>query len=237
MSRPRVLVLRAEDGARSTLEALAEAGFEPVHLPLQRFEPTAQAGRFAARAREQDVAWVVVTSARAVSCLGRPRAPVAAVGASTARALEAAGLAVALQGEAGAEELVAVFPDPGPQQPHTVLWPTGDRSRPTLKRGLAARGWRVEPWQVYRQVHVRPPCDEVVRALADLQGALFTSPSSVEALLAVAPDAPRGLPTVALGATTARELEEAGFRDVRTASAPAPRAMVAALRGEPGGGR
>jgi len=116
--------------------------------------------------------------------------------------------------------------------PPLCLWLTGDRALPTLGQRLASARLPMRELVVYQTILRRPPHDERDAALSDLTGAAFTSPSSVQALVACATadwldQARPGLVCGAIGETTGAALREAGFQVVQVAPAP----TVAALAG------
>jgi uroporphyrinogen-III synthase len=227
----RVLVLRARHQSRDLADRLREAGATPIEaaaiamVPPTTCEPMDQALR-----RIATYDWIVFTSANAVRAVAsRPgwgtsrsrRLPVriAAVGPATARAASAAFGAVefvpeAYHAEAAARELPVA---PGMR----VLLPAGDRARPALAEGLAARGVVVDRVTAYRTI-ADPELGNILRSIpADsLDALLFTSPSTLEAFLAQMPLAAElggrasheGRPAViCIGPVTAESARRAGL--------------------------
>lgn len=151
----QVLLPRADgalaDGLRATgAEVLCQPVQEAVALPFD--EPLPEAD------------WVAVTSANTVRTLTArgTRLPqgarIAAVGAATARALEAHGYTVDLvpEGESSGRALAAAFPD----GPGRVLIPGSKLSSPTLADGLRAKGWDVTTVAMYTMAPVAEISDE-----------------------------------------------------------------------------
>ncbi|WP_082518322.1 uroporphyrinogen-III synthase [Curtobacterium sp. Leaf183] len=123
-------------------------------------------------------AWIVVTSATAVTALAGlvPGLPsgvqVAAVGEATARAARAAGWRVDLvPDDASAAGLVAALP----HMDGTVLFPRSEIAAPTLVDGLRARGIDVDDPVAYRTVGTG---DEPV-VLDAVPGAVLVTSGSV----------------------------------------------------------
>ncbi len=163
----RVLVTRSPDRSLPLLAALAEAGAEPLLLPLIDFER-------AADQHSLDVAcealgagafdWLVVSSATTVHVLNakaRERGValqqwipagtrIAAIGPACRRLIEAAGLPVALTpgNEQSAAGLLEVWPDGAGK----VLLPQADIAPPRLAEGLTAAGSTVTAVTAYRTV-------------------------------------------------------------------------------------
>jgi len=167
---------------------------------------------------------LVVTSAHVAGRLAGSRAPsgvlVAAVGAATRSALEAAGFAVGHSGTRGAAALAAELPlAPGAR----VLFPCAEGARDELEDGLEARGIAVERLPLYRTVPV--PHARLDPAV-DVR--LYASPSAVAAARdfehAQRPAAVRLAP----GASTAAALKQAGLEHIAAAS-PASEDILAAL--------
>jgi hydroxymethylbilane synthase len=173
----RVALTGSHDGAPSPLaERLEQLGAEVVLERVIEFEdvPAPLDARLAELRPGDQVA---VTSRRAARALAGRALPtgvgLAAVGAGSARALEAAGLAPTHVGAGGAAELARELPlAPGAR----VLFPCAAEARDELEAVLAARGVAVERLVVYR-THAAPHA-----ALAgDVHARVWLSPSSVDA--------------------------------------------------------
>lgn len=156
-------------------------------------------------------AWVVVTSATAVTVLaervaGLPSGVrVATVGEPTARAARAAGWVVDLvPDQASAAGLVAALPDTD----GTVLFPRSEIAAPTLVDGLRARGIDVDDVVAYRTVGTG---DEPITLDAVLDAVLVTSGSVArEIARRMTPLDPRTL-VACIGPGTAADARAAGL--------------------------
>ncbi|MFJ5698209.1 uroporphyrinogen-III synthase [Arthrobacter sp. NPDC093139] len=163
----RILVTRSPERAGPFVLQLRLAGADPLLLPLKDFERASdQAALDEAfdALRSGQFAWLVVSSATTVLALQVKAAErevalhqwipaatrVAAVGPSTAKALEAAGLAVHLvpHSDHSAAGLAGEWPD----GPATVLLPQADIAAPALALGLSAKGADVRTVVAYHTV-------------------------------------------------------------------------------------
>lgn len=187
--------------------------------------------------------WIAFTSASTVAvwsarldALGLPRSAasqIAAVGPATARAVGDAGWRVDLVPATGgsAEDLAAVWPPPADRSTDAadVLLPRSDRAAATLPDSLAAAGHRVETVVAYRTV-ICPPEPTIARRLGGggFTAALFTSPSTVQAIGSLRPAASTVIG--AIGRPTAEAVRTAGWHLDFTAAAPTPAAFVDGLR-------
>jgi uroporphyrinogen-III synthase len=173
--------------------------------------------------------WVVFSSVHAVSAFEKAhtreesaassRLRIGAVGRSTARALERAGLHVDLVPErSGALPLLEAFRESAPLAGQRVLLPSSSISRPELRDGLAALGAHVERVTAYE---TRTAALDIGRCREELAAGLvdavvFTSPSAVASLVASfgAGDLAASLAgcrLVSIGPTTSGALAEAGL--------------------------
>jgi uroporphyrinogen-III synthase len=163
----RVAVTRSPDRSAALASALAAAGAVPVLVPLLDFETAADQedlGSALDRLRAGGFDWLVVSSITTVRALKQWAADrglsltdlcpastrVATIGPSSRRILEAEGVHVDLapwdvQSAAG---LVKGWPDGRTR----VLLPQSDIAEPTLARGLADKGARVQTVTAYRTV-------------------------------------------------------------------------------------
>ena len=217
-----IAVTRADDGDDPLTRQLEASGATVLAWPTLAFEPPADPAPLdAALADPTAWDWIVFTSARAVGPVtNRVRAPgggpwprVAAVGAATARALEAAGWAPNVVGEAGADALAARLADEAALEGARVLFPAASRARDALAVALEAAGAFVTRVEAYRTV-LRPPDGAQVGAdlEAGVDAVAFASPSAVEALAPalrqIALDRWRRTVLVAIGPTTAAAVGE-----------------------------
>jgi uroporphyrinogen-III synthase len=193
----RVIVTRALEQSQSLVDALRDAGAEPVLLPLVAFTPPDTLTELDACLRDSArFDWVFLTSQNALRAVQQRCAAldlslekvfagvkIAAVGPATAEAVTAAGLSVNFisrihTGVALAEELSAEA------QKKRVFLPRSDRANPELIDVLDRHGWEVTPVVAYKTV---PPQSDSPYAqesdlLRDADAILLFSPSAVHHL-------------------------------------------------------
>jgi uroporphyrinogen-III synthase len=189
----RVLLTRSPDRAGAMARALADAGAEPLLLPVIDFERAADQQALAAaldRLAGGEYGWLVFSSITTVRALKeaasargaslRELVPagtrIATIGPSSRRVLEAEGLRVDLaptgkQSAEGLVELWAYADDAGASGGDgagivRVLIPQSSLAAPTLSEGLDARGWAVDTVTAYRTVDY--PADPAQRLVAPL---------------------------------------------------------------------
>ena len=188
-----VAVTRAEIHDGPLTQRLEAEGAHVLNWPCVGFaRPLDEGPLIEAIGRLGDYDWIVVSSRRTVEALARhsaacpPGTRVAAVGPSTAEALESAGWRVDRlpeeHGSFGAAGLVAAFGDAGDAAGALVLFPCSDRARPELPRGLREMGATVERVIAYRAVDASLDPQPVRRSVEEkeVQVATFTSPSAVQ---------------------------------------------------------
>ena len=250
----RVLVTRTRRQASSLAEALRAEGAEPVLLPAieiaRRADPEAvRAAIEALRAGAYD--WVAFTSGNAVEAwfdlvreagedarLFGPRgagARIAAVGAATARALDARGLSADLlppraSGGGVADALLECGVEGA-----RVLVPRAERADPALVERLRAGGASVDEVTLYLAAPPADPPPEVLTALraGEIEALTFTSSSTVRnlaALLGGDLEALRHAVVACIGPQTAEAAREAGLPPQVVAEHASVDALVAALR-------
>ena len=234
LSGRRVLLTRSPDRAGAMAAALAEAGAEPLLLPLIDFERAPDQAALAqtlSRLAAGGYDWLVVSSITTVRALKELAAAqgtqlaslvpdgvrVATIGPSSRRVLEAEGLRVDLapEGKQSAEGLVELWGAVPPQDGSPrVLLPQSDIAAPTLAEGLLARGFEVETVVAYRTVDY--PAADSMR---------LTAP------LAAGEPAGQAAPAVVLRPDEAnRELAAGRLHAVVAASPSAARRIHAVLR-------
>jgi uroporphyrinogen-III synthase len=193
----RVFVTRALEQSQSLLDALRDAGAEPVLLPLIAFAPADNFAEFDACLRNSSrFDWAFFTSQNALRAVQQRCAAlelpldkvfadikIAAVGPATAEAVIAAGLTVDFisrihTGVALAEELSAET------QKKRVFLPRSDRANPDLIEALNLRGWQVTPVVAYKIVSPNSDSSDLQESLlhGDADAILFFSPSAVHHL-------------------------------------------------------
>jgi len=222
----RVLVPRGGkwgDGIAAGLRALGAA---PVIAPLINFAGTENPDELVAeldRLREGRYAWLVVTSATTVDVLvGQGvRVPegtrVAAVGETTANALQLAGYPVHfVPSDHSARGLVKEWP--GEVADGDVLVPQSEIAEPTLVSGLRERGIAARFVSAYRTVGVAAPASVVEDVAEGRIRALLVSSGSVARQIAeqFAP-LPESTVVVCIGPRTAFDARAAGLRVDRIA--------------------
>lgn len=218
--------------ARELTERLQALGADVLECPMLAFVPPESWTPFDSRVAELRAEdWVAFTSATAVhftlerlGALGKPAeflagAHLAAVGGSTAAALEARGLAVELIPERfQAEELLAALLEQLPSGGRVWL-PRAEAAREVLVEGLENAGVQVEVTPVYRTV--MPP-EGLGRAEEALQSGrldwiIFTSSSTVNHLIRLLseagakPLADTGAKIACLGSITAETVRQHGL--------------------------
>lgn len=190
----RVLVTRAREQAAGFCDALRARGAEPILFPTIAVRPADDMTPVddAIGALNRYV-WVVFTSANGVrffvdrlhSLRGEQwpeGARVAAVGASTARALEQRGVRVdAVPEEFRGDRLAEVL---GDVHGHRVLLPRADIGRDATAESLRAVGAVVDDLIVYHTIPDRPRPDAIAALRNGFDIATFTSPSTVRNLVA-----------------------------------------------------
>ena len=193
----RVVVTRALEQSQSLVEALHDAGADPVLLPLVAFAPPDNPGELDACLRNSArFDWVFFTSQNALRAVQQRSAAlelslakmfqdvkIAAVGPATAEAVTAAGLTVNFisrihTGVALAEELSSET------QNKRVFLPRSDRANPDLIEVLNLHGWQVTPVVAYKTVSPNSDSPDALESLlrGDADAILFFSPSAVHHL-------------------------------------------------------
>lgn len=237
-----IIVTRAREQARSLIEPLEALGAEVIACPvIEIVDPPDWTPADEAIEHLERYDWVVFTSTNAVErflarMLVRGRGPemldavqVAAVGATTARALERHGITPALvpPKEFRAEGLVDEFVARGAGPGWRVLIPRALEAREVLPEVLRQRGVAVDIAPVYRTVPATPPSEAVERLREGRVDAVtFTSPSTVRNFVAL-------LTTVGLDPSAVLERVAAASIGPVTSDALRAAGMAAAIEAEP----
>jgi uroporphyrinogen-III synthase len=239
----RVVVTRAAHQAEGLARLLREAGAEVAFLPLLEVVPPADPRPLdRACATLERFAWVVFTSANAVSPVLERRPPpwpqgvqVAAVGEATREALTARGLVVDVvprdkRAEGLVEELASRL-RPG----EVVLLPQATDARPALREGLSGRGFAVEATPAYAKQLPGGALGELAALLeaGPLGWVTLTSPSTARRLRELlggswAEELP-GLRAASIGPVTSQALRALGLEPAAEAAEPSEQALVAAI--------
>lgn len=218
----RVLVPRGGPWGDGVAASLRAQGAVPVVAPLINFAPTNDQAALD-RALEQLAAgefdWLTVTSATTVDVLFAHRAVVpkktkiAAVGETTATALQAVGYEVNLVPEndnsaAGmAQQLIALEPEP-----RRILTLRSEIAKPVLTESLIAAGHDVHSVVAYRTVGV-PVTERIHRDVENgrINAILITSGSVAEQVRAQFQNIPDTTLLAAIGPRTAQDARRAGL--------------------------
>lgn len=178
----RVLLTRPARGAERTAEALRQRGHAPICLPLTVAEPLSPS------LPEQQPAALLATSAEALIALSghAERAtlsnlPIYCVGAATAAAARAAGLAPAQEGPGDAPGLVAEIIEAHRARPFAgpILYLAGTPRMPAVEAGLSAAGIPLLVVELYRMVPVVHEDLAGTIAASGAQAVLFFSREAV----------------------------------------------------------
>jgi uroporphyrinogen-III synthase len=234
------VITRDEAAVARYAAALAPLGLDVIALPVTRTAPARDPGALGRAIAHGNYAAIVVASAQAAAAVQAARGDavlpeVWAVGPATARALAAAGIAaevpaVARDARALAEALIAQRAVAG----RRVLVPRAEDGRDEAIAVLRAAGVEVDVVTAYRTVATPHDAPELARGLAVLRRgesavcAVF-APSQVEALDALVAVRAIAARFVAIGATTAAALRDAGVAAVAVADAPTPEGLAKAV--------
>ncbi|MFS0853774.1 uroporphyrinogen-III synthase [Microbacterium sp. 179-I 3D4 NHS] len=218
----RILVPRGGPWGDGVAASLRLQGAVPVVAPLINFAPTTdQATLDEALAQLADGAydWLTVTSATTVDVLFAHRAVVpsrtriAAVGETTAAALQAVGYDVALvpekdnSAEGMAEQLIGLE-----TEPRRILALRSEIAKPVLSVLLTEAGHDVDSVVAYRTVGV-PVTERIKRDVENgrINAILITSGSVAEQVREQFPEIPDDTLLAAIGPRTARDARQAGL--------------------------
>jgi uroporphyrinogen-III synthase len=256
MAPPRVLVTRSPHQASALADQLRAVGAEPILIPtIELADPSTFAPVDAALAQLDHFHWLLFTSANAVGAfterlqaahgkaVSDSRVPascrIAAIGAATARALEAVGFHVDLvPPQAVAESLAEALlpyahqPDGSPTR---FLLLRAKVARDVLPEALRSAGADVTIAPVYRNV---VPIDSIA-ALSELfstrdnwpAAMTFTSSSTAANLLALLEASGLGFPQeilrISIGPVTSQTLRDLGLPPHAEAAEPSIPSLVA----------
>lgn len=234
----RVLVPRGGKWGDGIAAGLRAVGAVPVIAPLINFASTENPDELSAeldRLRAGAFGWLVVTSATTVDVLvGQgvrvpPGTRVAAVGETTANALQLAGYPVHfVPSDHSARGLVKEWP--GAPEDGEVLVPQSEIAEPTLVSGLRERGVAARFVSAYRTVGVAAPAS-VVEDVAEgrIQGLLVSSGSVARQIAEQFAPLPESTVVVCIGPRTAFDARAAGLRVDRIAEERSAAALIRAL--------
>ncbi|MGF6821994.1 uroporphyrinogen-III synthase [Microbacterium sp. ZKA21] len=218
----RVLVPRGGPWGDGVAASLRSQGAVPVVAPLINFGPTNDQAALD-EALEQLAAgefdWLTITSATTVDVLFAHRAvipkktKIAAVGETTAAALQAAGYEVTLvpeqdnSAEGMAAQLIALEPTP-----RRILTLRSEIAKPVLSKSLVKAGHHVSSVVAYRTVGV-PVTDRIRRDVDSgrINAILITSGSVAQQVREQFPEIPEETLLAAIGPRTAKDARKAGL--------------------------
>jgi uroporphyrinogen-III synthase len=218
----RVLVPRGGPWGDNVAATLRGLGAVPVIAPLINFAPTEDLTTL--EAALNDLAdgrfdWLTMTSATTVDVLFAYRAvipartKVAAVGETTAAALQAVGYRVDLvpdddnSASGMADRMLAIEPEP-----RDILTLRSEIAKPVLTRRLIEAGHRVRSVVAYRTVGV-PVTERIADDVASgrINAILVTSGSVAEQVREQFPDIPDSTVIAAIGPRTAKDAKKIGL--------------------------
>ena len=241
-SRARVLVTRPGDGASAVIDALAEAGFDAVHVPTIEMRPEQSDELDAALASAADRGdWIVATSQNGVlaSLAGLDRARVspagarwAVVGRASAAPLEERGVNPFVPSRALGAAVALELPVADGER---VVIVRGDLAEPTVRDTLRTRGARVRDEIAYRTIEAPESSRELlVDALSEpVDAIILASGSAARGLLALAAEdareALRDTPAVCIGPSTAYVARQLGFTRITESHDPRTDSLVGAV--------
>ena len=250
MSAPRppqpVIVTRPEGNDGPLSRELRELGLTVLTWPAVRVTPANSAALTAALAAVESFAWIVFASRHAVAAVLErlphvpPAVRIAAVGQATAQVLRRRGWPVhLLPEEPSAAGLIAAFAaqwstaDEGVR----ILYPASSRALPTIASGLTQLGARVTQVEAYRTQAAALDVAECRTWIArgGIGAVTFASPSAVSELAQALGESDfqrllAGTRAVAIGRTTAAELDAHGHAAVVAESATLHGLAVTTLR-------
>jgi uroporphyrinogen-III synthase len=184
MTNGRVLVTRPQPGASRTARRLAEAGFEPIVMPLTEIRPLAVEPVPVAADAIAVTSANAIRSASAALVAALTEKPLFAVGARTAKVADEVGFKriVAADGDAaGLAARMAMALQPGAR----VLYLCGKVRRPDFEVSLTGAGMLLEVLETYDTVEIAHPAelaDATLRA-APIDAALVLSARAAELIV------------------------------------------------------
>lgn len=220
----RIVVTRAAEQAAGLCGGLEGAGAVVIRCPTIRVvPPVSYVGLDAALAGIDDYRWIVFTSTNGVRAvlsrmaeLGRPvtileGSRVAAVGTSTARALEAQGVRPAFIPQV--ERSWALAGSLSPVEGEYIILVRADIADAGVAETLRQRGAaRVEDVAAYRTLLLSPTPEVLEELRRGVDGITFTSPSTVRGFLGIGSER-RGLLDGAVVASLGPATTEAAQRE------------------------
>lgn len=229
----RVLLARADRTLPEAQQALEQRGFSVVPAPVLILRPEREsvADRATAQRLDQFDAIIVISEAAAELGLKRfeafwPQWPLHprwyAVGARSARALEARGLTVTVPSPETTEGLLAL---PTLAEARDTLLLKGAQGRPVLEETLKSRGQKVTVLSLYTRAAA--PC--ALPPPASIDVVVVGSGECLEALLAAGGEGLRGKVLLAPSERVAEQARRLGFSRAQAVPSLAPDPLTEAL--------
>ena len=247
LERKRIVVTRARQQAGQLCAELAKLGAEAIEIPTIEIVPPISFGRLDSALRNlRQYHWLVVTSANTVRII-RERCgalklasaefahlKIAAVGAVTARALEEAGLQVAIiPKDYIAESLVGALGDD--VKGRRVLIVRAAVARDLIPDALRERGARVDIVEAYRTVVPHESVEKIGQIFVGTppDAATFSSSSAVTNFFQLLREAgkearPEKMLAISIGPITSQTLRELGWEPAAEADPHDVAGLVAA---------
>ena len=225
---------------RDFASAARRMGFRHLHVPAIAIGDASSAALDEARARLRSYDWVVVTSRRGVEALGESLPDGvrwAAVGETTAKALEARGVAAdCVPDDATADALPEAMARVADLRGARILLARADAATHSLPQRLREMGATVDDVAAYHTA-VAPPDSRVAMTAAlrdqDLEAVVFASGSAVRGLVELGgADAERlrSVKIITIGPKTSAAVREAGFEVTRESARRDSAGLAAALK-------
>jgi uroporphyrinogen III methyltransferase/synthase len=246
----RVLVTRAASQAPELVEALREVGAGVITLPSIILAPPSNTDLLDSAIDELDEGerfdWTLFTSVNAVQHFFKAleerkldlrvfgRARIACIGPSTAAALKTFGINADLVPEDHrAEGLLKALPEENVIRGKRFLFPRAEVARDIIPDRLRAAGGIVDLVPVYRTLRPKVPVETAKHHVAMADTVTFTSPSSVNNLVAMlGEDGPEILSEktlAAIGPITAKAIQSHGLTTHITARVSTVQGLVDAI--------
>lgn len=243
----RIVVTRARQQAGQLSEELRKLGAETIEIPAIEIVPPESFEALDAALRNlRTFDWLIVTSANAVRSIRERCAAleipdtnfstlrIAAIGSTTARALEEAGLSISVTPkEYVAESLAEALGDKADGA--RVLIARAAVARDVIPEALARRGARVEVVEAYRTIVPQESVAKMAEVFAEKrpEAATFTSSSTVTNFFLLLRAAgldrrPDGMMAVSIGPITSGTLREHGWEPAAEADPHDVSGLVAA---------
>ncbi|RWZ59918.1 uroporphyrinogen-III synthase [Halobacillus fulvus] len=223
-----VLVTRANSQASSMINLIKDQGGVALHTPLISFQLHESAENQRLIKQLHDYSWVFLTSSNGVKfffeLLRREKQSIpdhikfAIVGTKTKAALEGFGYGASFiptrfNADTMGKEFLETYPEPG-----NILYIRGNRSRDVLPKLFQDKHVFFHSMTAYDTLLMEEHKSKIVKKVTDhqLDAITFTSPSTVQALVALSGDHREvfRIPCFCIGPTTADQAKLEGFHYV-----------------------